>query len=75
MGLAGAERSRELQVGLQPAIDLDRCIAGAEGALALRPIRDCGKERAENRVERLDNVEIHANEPQAAGFAGVELRR
>src|SRR6266478_4766415 len=57
---AGAQRGREVEVGLQAAIHLDGGVAGADDALALAPGGQRRNLLAKERVEASDNPVIEA---------------
>jgi hypothetical protein len=58
--LAGAQGSREVQIGLQAAVDLDGGVTGANDALALAPGGESRHPLAEQRIEALNRPVIRA---------------
>src|SRR5216683_2835627 len=66
--LAGAQRSCEVEIGLQAAVDLDGGVARAEGAFALAPDGECGNLLADEGVKTLDNPVIGAHQTQSSAI-------
>jgi len=66
--LAGAERSGELEIGLEPAIHLDGGVAGADRALAIAPGAMAGTRGPARASRTLDHTVVETHEAESAAI-------
>src|SRR6267378_909669 len=70
---AGAQRGREVEIGLKAAVDLDGGVTGADDALAFAPDGKTRNPLAKESIEALNNPVIEAYQTQSAAIE-IEIR-
>src|ERR1700676_3281669 len=71
--LAGAQRGREVEIGLKAAVDLNGGVTGADDPLALAPGGETGNFLGKEGIEAFDRPIIESYQTQAAAI-WIEIR-
>ena len=66
--LAGAQRGREVEIGLKAAINLNGGVSGADDTFTFAPDRESGNLLAEEGIDTFDSPVIESYQTQSAAI-------